>query len=125
MNKVIMTGRLCQDCEVKYTSSQMAIVNVNLAVQRNKKGETDFPRITIFGKQAENVALYTKKGNMVLVEGRVQTRTYDDKNGNKVHATDIIAERVEFLESKNQDRSPKPTENPRDSFVEVQEQFPW
>ena len=120
MNKVIMTGRFTQDPEVKYTSGQMAIVNVNMAVNRNKKGETDFPRITIFGKQAENVAAYTKKGSMVLVEGRIQTRTYDDKNGNKVYATDIIAERVEFLDYKNQDRSQsEPMENPGVEFQEL------
>lgn len=117
MNYIVLSGRFTSDLEVKYTPSQMAIVNVNMAVQRNKKGETDFPRITIFGKQAENVAMYCKKGSRVLVQGRIQTRTYNDKNGNTVYATDVIAERVEFLDGVS--------DNPKVEFENIQEEFPF
>jgi single-strand DNA-binding protein len=80
----------------------MAIATFSIAIDRPPRRdgtrETDFPRITVFGRQAENCEKYLKKGRMVGVTGRIQTGSYTNKNGDKVYTTDIVADRVEFLE---------------------------
>lgn len=103
MNSVVLIGRLTRDPEVRYTAStQMAVATFNVAIDRPVKqgGEkqTDFPRITVFGKQAENCEKYLAKGRLVGVQGRIQTGSYQNKNGETVYTTDVIADRVEFLE---------------------------
>ena len=103
MNSVILIGRLTRDPELRYTSgSQMAVAKFSLAVDRpvrsGKEREADFPRITVFGKQAENCERYLSKGRMVGIQGRLQTGSYQDKDGKTVYTTDVIADRVEFLE---------------------------
>ncbi len=125
MNKVFLTGRLTRDPELKYTPSQMAIVNVPMAVNRNSKGDVDFPRLTIFGKQAENVNMYCHKGSQVAIEGRIQTRSYKDKDGNDRFSVDVIAERVEFLGKNETSASPDSSDNPQVDFQQIDEEFPW
>lgn len=102
MNSVALIGRLTRDPEVRYTGDQMAIATFSIAIDRPPRRdgtrETDFPRITVFGRQAENCEKYLKKGRMVGVTGRIQTGSYTNKNGDKVYTTDIVADRVEFLE---------------------------
>ena len=102
MNNVILIGRLTKDPETRYTTGQMAVCTFTVAIDRPKKqGEdkkTDFPRITVFGKSAENCDRFLNKGLLVGIQGRLQTGSYQDKNGNTVYTTDVIAERVEFLE---------------------------
>lgn len=103
MNSVILIGRLTRDPELRYTNgSQMAIAKFSIAVDRPaRQGEekkADFPRITVFGKQAENCEKYLAKGRMVCVQGRIQTGSYQDKDGKTVYTTDVVADRVEFLE---------------------------
>ena len=103
MNSVILTGRLTRDPELRYTTgSQMAVTKFSIAVDRpvrqGKEREADFPRITVFGKQAENCERYLAKGRMVGIQGRIQTGSYQDKDGKTVYTTDVIADRVEFLE---------------------------
>ena len=112
MNSVILIGRLTKDPELKYTAgSQTAVVKVSIAIDRIGKDKgADFPRITIFGKQAENVDRYCHKGSLVGVQGRLQTGSYDDKNGNKVYTTDVIADRVEFLSYEKKDSTPGETD---------------
>lgn len=106
MNSVNLIGRLTRDPEVRYTNDQMAIANFTLAIDRppRKDGtkETDFPRVTVFGRMAENCQRFLTKGRLVGVEGRLQTGSYINKNGDKVYTTDVIASRVEFLEWGNQ-----------------------
>lgn len=113
MNKVILTGRLTRDIDLKYTRSNTPTASFSLAVdrgltkekreeaQRNNYSTADFPRIVIFGKQAENAARYLAKGSMCLIEGRIQTGSYTDKDGKTVYTTDVLAGRVEFLDSQN------------------------
>ena len=105
MNSVILIGRLTRDPEVRYTASQMAVATFFLAVDRplGKDGEkhTDFPRITVFGKQAENCEKYLAKGRMIAVQGRIQTGSYKNKDGVMVYTTDVIADRVKFLGGNN------------------------
>ena len=102
MNSVALIGRLTRDPEIRYTGDQMAIATFSSAIDRPPRRdgtrETDFPRITVFGRQAENCEKYLKKGRMVGVTGRIQTGSYTNKNGDKVYTTDIVADRVEFLE---------------------------
>lgn len=103
MNSVILTGRLTRDPELRYTTgNQMAVAKFSIAVDRpvrqGKEREADFPRITVFGKQAENCERYLAKGRMVGIQGRLQTGSYQDKDGKTVYTTDVIADRVEFLE---------------------------
>ena len=103
MNNVTLIGRLTKAPEVTYTKgNQMAIAKFSIAIDRpGKRGEeqkADFPRITVFGKQAENCEKYLAKGRLVGIEGRLQTGSYQDKDGKTVYTTDVVAERVEFLE---------------------------
>ena len=103
MNSVVLIGRLTRDPETRYTSgSQMAVCTFSIAIDRvTRQGEekkTDFPRITVFGKQAENCERFLKKGRLVGVQGRLQTGSYTNKDGATVYTTDVVADRVEFLE---------------------------
>lgn len=102
MNQVILIGRLTKDPEIRYTSgTQMAVATFTVAVDRPvKAGEekkADFPRITVFGKQAENCEKYLAKGRLVGIHGRLQTGSYTNKDGVTVYTTDVVADRVEFL----------------------------
>ena len=106
MNLVLISGRLTKDPEIRYTTgTQMAVAVFTLAIDRgkDKNGEdmgADFPRVTVFGKQAENCERYLAKGCRVAVQGKIQTGSYEDKNGQKVFTTDVIAQRVEFIDFK-------------------------
>lgn len=101
MNNVVLIGRLTRDPELRYTSSQMAVCHFSIAVDRprsqNKDQTADFLRITVFGKQAENCGRYLAKGRQVGIQGRIQTGSYKNKDGQTVYTTDIIANSVEFL----------------------------
>lgn len=104
MNSVVLIGRLTKDPELRYTSgTQMAIATFTLAIDRgkDKNGESkgaDFPRVMVFGKSAENCEKFLKKGRLVGIRGRIRTGSYENDYGNKVYTTDVIADRVEFLE---------------------------
>lgn len=133
MNSVILIGRLTKDPEVRYTASQMAVASFTLAIDRptGKDGEkhADFPRITVFGKQAENCERYLSKGRMVAVQGRIQTGSYKDKDGKTVYTTDVVADRVEFLGSNNGEKNEKESYTERaempDSFTEIDDDVPF
>ena len=99
MNKVILMGRLTREPEMFGQKSKVA--RFTLAVDRNYgEDETDFFNCVSFGKQAEFVEKYLKKGTKILLSGRLQNNSYEDKQGNKVISTQIITEEVEFCESK-------------------------
>lgn len=102
MNQVFLVGRLGQDPELRYTQNQTAVANFSLATTEYVKNEqqTEWHRVVCWGKTAENVGKYTQKGRQVAVRGRLQTRTWEDKNGNKQHTTEVVADRVEFLGDK-------------------------
>lgn len=120
VNKVIILGNLGNDPELKYTPSNKAVCNLSVATsERRGKGEdkkehTEWHRITVWGEQAESCSKYLKKGRSVYVEGRLQTRTWDDtKTGAKRSATDIVADRVVFLGGGKErgDATPGPQDN--------------
>lgn len=107
MNNVVLIGRLTRDPEVRYTTgdSQMAVATFTLAIDRpvrsGQERKTDFPRITVFGRQAENCERFLSKGRQVAVQGRIQTGSYTNKDGQTVYTTDVVANNVEFLGSGN------------------------
>ena len=106
MNKVFLMGRLTRDPDVKYTNDGTSIVRFGIAVDRRFKKEggqtADFPNIVAFGKTAEFIEKYFHKGMRIGLMGRIQTGSYDHKDGYTVYTTDVIAENVEFVESKQQ-----------------------
>ena len=107
MNRVMLIGRLTAKPELRYTASNVPFTRFSLAVNRtfsngNGERETEFLNIIVWRKQAENVCNYLNKGSLVSIEGRIQTGSYDDKDGNKRYTTDIVADSVQFLESKGQ-----------------------
>ena len=102
MNSVVLIGNLARDPELNYSpNTQTAICRFTIAVSRSRRnGEdqgADFIRITVFGKQAESSNRYLGKGSKVAVQGKIQTGSYKDRNGQTVYTTDVIADRVEFL----------------------------
>ena len=106
MNKVFLIGRLTRDPELRYTGNNTAVASFSLAVNRNftnQQGEreADFFNITVWRKQAENVKNYLSQGSQVAIEGRLQTRSYDDANGQKRYVTEVVADNVEFIGSRN------------------------
>ena len=101
MNSVVLVGRLVRDPEIRYISeNQRAIATFTLAVDRpfSKDSTADFLRVVVYGKPAENCAAYLTKGSQVGVQGRIQTGSYETKTGEKRYTTDIVADRVEFLQ---------------------------
>ena len=131
MNKVIESGRLTKDAEITYTQgNNMAVARFTLAVDRRFKQEgqptADFIRCIAFGKTAEFFERFGRKGTKFLIEGRIQTGSYTNKDGQKVYTTDVVVEETEFVESKgasNTDNSnssrPTPSVSNNSDFVNI------
>ncbi len=103
LNRIVLIGRLTQDPELRYTSTGTAVASFSLAVDRNRTNpsgerETDFINIVVWQKQAENCAQYLHKGRMAAVDGRLQIRTYENREGQKVRIAEVVAETVRFLD---------------------------
>ena len=101
MNSVVLIGRLTRDPETRYaTATQTAVCKFTVAVNERigDKETTSYPRVVVFGKQAENCERYLAKGRLVGIQGRLQTGSYTNKDGATVYTTDVVADRVEFLE---------------------------
>ena len=125
MNRAILMGRLTRDPEVRYTASNMCCASFSVAIDRRFKQDgqptADFPRVIAWAKTAEFIEKYFSQGMKIALEGRIQTGSYKNKDGNTVYTTDIIAEAVEFVESKGGSKSqnsepPKPDD---DGFMSV------
>jgi single-strand DNA-binding protein len=106
VNKVILIGYFGRDPEVRFTNNGDAVANVSLATTdkwKDKAGKlqekTEWHRVTLFGKNAENTEKYTQKGSLVYLEGKLQTRKWTDKNGVERYTTEIVADRIVFLPS--------------------------
>lgn len=104
MNKVILVGRLGQDVELRYTPGGNAVANLSVATtevwndkEKGRQEKTEWHRVVVFGKQAENCNIYLKKGREVSIEGKIQTREWETKTGEKRHSTEIVAENVQFI----------------------------
>lgn len=110
LNSVTMTGRLTKDVDLRFTKSGTAVGSFTLAVDRQFKSksgerETDFVNCQVWRKSAENFANFTHKGALVGIQGRIQTRTYDDKDGKKVFVTEVIVDNFALLEPKQTSQS--------------------
>lgn len=108
INNVTVVGRLTRAVDLRYTSNGTAYASFTLAVDRDFKNqngekETDFINCVMWRKPAENLANYTKKGSLIGVEGRIQTRNYDNQQGQRVYVTEVLAEKFSFLESAKKD----------------------
>lgn len=105
MNSVCLVGRLNRDPELKYTTSNIAVATFSLAVNRNFKDanserKTDFINCVIWRQQAENLANWAKKGALIGITGRIQTRSYENQQGQRVYVTEVVAENFQMLESR-------------------------
>lgn len=139
MNKVILIGRLTKDPELRYTSNNIAVATFTIAVNReytnqNGEREADFINIQVWKKQAENCNKYLSKGSKVAIDGRIQTRNYEDQNGNRRYLTEVIADSIQFLDARkndNQTAAQNDTQAPNNEFenmsvkTEVQQQFEY
>jgi len=107
INNVTLTGRLTKDAELKYTSTGTAVASFSLAVDRqfknaNGEKETDFINVVAWRKTAEILAEHTRKGSLIGIVGRIQTRNYEGNDGKRVYITEVVADSFTFLESKRQ-----------------------
>ena len=119
INQVTLVGRLTRDPELKKTTEGTAVTYITLAVNRpfrNHNGEfdTDFVQCTIWRKAAENTCHYCRKGTVVGITGRLQSRNYDNKEGKRVYVTEVVSETIRFLSSKPQDAG---TEQKKEEIV--------
>lgn len=125
MNSVNLTGRLTRDPEIRYTDAGLSIARFSIAVDRkfHKDGEqsADFINIVSFGKTAEFIENWFKKGTKIEVSGRIQTGSYTNNDGAKVYTTDVVAEQVGFAESKNSQNlgTNSASESHDDGFVNI------
>lgn len=107
MNKAILIGRLTRDPELRYTSSNRAVCQFTVAIDRpftnqsSGQREADFINVVAWDKTGENIGKYMTKGRLIAVEGRIQTRNYENNEGRRVYVTEVIANNVQFLESRN------------------------
>ena len=106
-NNVNLVGRFTADVDLKYTNNGMAIADFSLAVDRNKE-ETDFIRCKTFGKTAENIANFFRKGDLIAVNGSIQTGKYVNKDKKTVYTTDVVVDTFAFLQSKNERQAQQP-----------------
>lgn len=127
MNKVILMGRLTRDPDIRYTQQQMCAARLTLAVDRRfkKDGEqqtADFISCVAFGKTGEFIGKYCHQGTKLVVEGRIQTGSYKNRDGNKVYTTDVVVEQAEFAESKStttRESRPEPSSASGDGFMNI------
>nr|DAK47172.1 MAG TPA: Single strand binding protein [Caudoviricetes sp.] len=106
MNSTCLVGRLTKDVDLRYTPSNVAVATFTLAVNRtfkneNGEREADFINCVMWRQQAENLANWTKKGALIGITGRIQTRSYDNQQGQRVYVTEVVAEQFQLLESRN------------------------
>lgn len=119
VNKVILIGRLGKDPEIRYTPSGTAVANLSLATSfKPKDGEekTEWHRCVAFGRTAEVCGEYLHKGSQVYIEGRLQTRDWEDKEGNKRYTTEVLVERMQMLGSRVDREQVPPLNGGEESF---------
>lgn len=120
LNNVVLVGRMTKDAELRYTPNNQAVATFSLAVNRNFKSqngerEADFINCVIWRQQAENLANWAKKGALIGITGRIQTRSYENQQGQRVYVTEVVAENFQLLESQK-DRGNQPQANSQPDF---------
>ena len=121
MNKVFLIGRLTKDPDIKFTPGNgTAVCSISLAVDKyntaTKQREADFVPLVFWGKQAEILANYQRKGNKISIIGKIQTRTYDAKDGTKRFVTEVIVQELEFLDKKDSNSASNNADNSANNF---------
>lgn len=120
MNKVFLIGRLTKEPELRATLNGKSVATFTVAVNREIKAEgqpdADFLSVVVWGASADNCGKYLTKGSQVCVDGRIQVRSYDDKNGNKAYITEIVANRVEFI-SRSTNNGENALKSSQDEFI--------
>lgn len=137
LNKALLIGNLGNDPEIRSTPSGQSVCNFNIATTRrwnDKSGqsqeETEWHRIVVWGRQAENCKEFLKKGRQVFIEGRIQTRQWEDKEGNKRYTTEVVAQNVQFLNGGPRSQAPQsegspPPSAPADDFGGSDDDIPF
>lgn len=140
MNNVVLTGRLVRDPELIYLQNEKHTAKTRFTLAVNREGQrdvADFVPIIVFGKQAENCNQYLGKGSLVAVNGRIQTGSYKNRDGQTVYTTDVFANNVEFLGTKvaasgdqaqpkeQPQNAPQPAEPPADGYEAIEEDIPF
>ena len=131
MNKVILVGRLSREPEIRSTQNGTAVASFSVACDRRytKEGgerQADFISCTAWGKTAEFINQYFRKGMRIALSGRIETRSWEDNEGNKRYATEVVAEDVEFAQSKNEGgQAPSAPNSDLDGFMPVDEDLPF
>ena len=128
INRVVLTGRLTKDPELRVTQNQMQICNFTLAINRRFKdanGETqaDFINCIAFKKTAEIIKQYLTKGSLTGVEGRLQSRSYENKEGQRVFVTEVIVDNVTFLESNNNNSNNHNNQYQQNNYQQTQQKY--
>lgn len=119
MNVVISIGNMTDEPKIMETSTGKKRAEFTLALNRIGEG-ADFPRYVAWEKKAEIIEKYCHKGSKLSVEGHIQTGSYENRDGHKVYTTDVICDKIEFLDKKAKDGSEgQPTENPKDEFMKI------
>ncbi|HEO1218007.1 TPA: single-stranded DNA-binding protein, partial [Streptococcus agalactiae] len=121
INNIVLVGRMTKDAELRYTPSNQAVATFSLAVNRNFKNqsgerEADFINCVIWCQQAENLANWAKKGALVGITGRIQTRNYENQQGQRVYVTEVVAESFQLLESRNSQQQTNQNGNSSNSY---------
>ena len=123
LNSVVLVGRLTKDPELRYTPNNQAVATFSLAVNRNFKSqngerETDFINCVIWRQQAENLANWAKKGALIGITGRIQTRNYENQQGQRVYVTEVVADSFQLLENKkDRENNSQPTVDSPQNFA--------
>ncbi|HFI0812437.1 TPA: single-stranded DNA-binding protein [Streptococcus suis] len=127
INNVVLVGRMTRVAELRYTPSNQAVATFTLAVNRNFKNqdgerEADFINVVIWRQQAENLANWVKKGALIGVTGRIQTRSYDNQQGQRVYVTEVVAESFQLLESRGQQSNSQDSSFGNSSSMDIQDE---
>ena len=130
MNQTCLIGRLTKDVELKYTPANQAVAQFTLAVNRtfknaNGERETDFINCVIWRQAAENFANFAKKGALIGIIGRIQTRNYENQQGQRVYITEVIAENFQMLESRNQQQGQQQAQPQQATQQQVKQPDPF
>lgn len=128
INNVVLVGRMTKEAELRYTPSNIAVATFTLAVNRDYKSENgereaDFINVVLWRQAAENLANWTKKGSLVGVTGRIQTRNYDNQQGQRVYVTEVVAERFQLLESRGESQGQGQSQNAAPNFARESNQY--
>ena len=127
INNVVLVGRMTRDAELRYTPTDQAVATFALAVNRNFKNqdgerEADFVKCVIWRQQAENLANWVKKGALIGVTGRIQTRSYKNQQGQRVYVTEVVAESFQLLESRGQQSNSQDSSFGNSSSMDIQDE---